>query len=413
MSSSLPFPRLSGRVSKLKNYLASSPNWIFLVVGATCLICLRPHAFGQLYSLQISAILAFSLVAFVVLSLNSLVFKVNPMMLLQVMLYSSLVIHLTVLAALSGGSFAVDGLKALMMSCVAIAALVMFLSGIRSARVFYNTVFIVLFVSCASIILTWLLIIIGFSKPELVVGRLSDPALGSLSVFFPFSLANGIALSPIGVMPRLTGFFREPGLLPAFACWAAAYAHLRKWPIIFSIVPLVASVCSLSTLGLPLAAYTGSLIALRRVGLGTFSALSIVSILAAVIWPILYSLEYFGLDGKIRSQSGSYDARAGAIRTAFDAQNILFGDGFSSNRLSDATVNSIGRIKESGIFGFVLTVLSTCLPMMSNIFIIGLVPMVITFLFSQPIGTDVTVFMLFLSWTALLNSGERSTAKAG
>lgn len=367
---------------------------------AVLILFLRPSTIGEVYSLQVSIMMLGAIAVYWIVNVRGVEVDIPPLASAQILLLLVIIIQAALHAAGSDQVFAADAMKALAMGVVTVAGLFIAILNVRNSRIFFSTLCIVVLISCASVVVSSGLMAVGVRWVSLVVGINDQTSYGPLKILFPYTLSFNLASTPFGVMPRLSGFFREPGILPPFACWAAAYVHMRRWPLILSFMALAASIASLSTLGLPLAAFTGAMILLNRMGFKAPVALGVVVFVAILIWPILYSLDYIGLESKIASQEGSYEARRDAIYTAFSGSNIMFGDGPSLNYLRNDTVNLIGRIRIIGIFGFIVMLLAHALPVRKEIFLIGVIPMVGTFLITQPIAGSAGVFAVCLSWVA-------------
>ena len=393
--------RRGPRATRLSSDAAKKLLTTWIVGGLAVLVfCLRPSAIGEANSFLVSILMSILVGAYLLMNGSRLAFRPPVTASTQLLLLMVVLVQVTLQASAAGGVFAVDAPKGLAMSLISTLALLIAVSSPRNARIFFSSLCVIVLIVCASTVVTAVLMAIGVRWTSLVIGHNNQTAYGNLSILFPYTLSYNLAPTPFGIVPRLSGLFREPGILPPFACWAAAYAHLRKWPLIFSLTALAASVASLSTLGVPLAAYTGSLILLRRMGLRTWPALGIVTAAALAAWPIIYGLEYVGLGAKIRSQTGSFEARRDAIATALSASNMVFGDGPSLNYLRDATVNLIGRIRSIGVFGFGILLTAHVLPWRTSIFVIGASTLVMTCLITQPIAGDAAVIAVCLSWTA-------------
>lgn len=378
-----------------------------VVVGlmAVLVFCLRPSAVGEIYSFQVSILLVCLIVVYLLVNRDGFRFSPSPIAICQLALVFIVVFQVAAHAAAAGGDFAVNAPKALAMSIAAVGALFIAVINEKNSRIFFSALAALILLICLSTVITSLILMFGVRWTSIIVDVNDQTVYGKLNVLFPYTLSFNIVPTPFGLQPRLSGLFREPGILPPFACWAAAYAHLRRWPLAISAVALGGSIVSLSTLGVPLAAFTGALIMLRRLGLGTWSALGIVTLLGLFTWPVLYALDNVGLKDKIQSQAGSFEARRDAIFTALSGANLLFGDGPSLNYTRDATVNLIGNTRSIGVFGVVVMLTAHALPFWKSIFVIGVLPMVATFLITQPIAGDAAVLAISLSWTAFTRRG--------
>jgi hypothetical protein len=281
-------------------------------------------------------------------------------------------------------------------------------------RPFFDSFAIIIILSSLSLIVTFSLVASGVPLYALKIAHLDLTGYDYLQnygdVSFPFTFIANDANSWFGFVPRSGGLFREPGVFPPFACWAAAYAYLRKWSLPWIAVCLLASVLSLSTVG-PLAFFTGAILLAYKFRIRPIRALILIALLGAALWPALYSMEFIGLEDKIASQSGSFADRQVLFWGAFDVKNIMFGDGFGWGGVS--STEGISLVSQMRVYGviYVVTVVAIYICAMKNIklWIAGCLPGFITVLFSQPISTDAAFLVIFFSWAAFQETSPRDT----
>lgn len=387
----------------------SSPLHPVLVsLMAVCILCLRPSMIGELYSLQASALLCVLVAVYFGVSGGRFLIGGWTLAYAQLTIFAIALLQWFILSAGAGGIFADYALKGLPMSVATVIAIFIAISNPSNARVFFDTLAIVILASCACVVITFTLMAVGVPWHSLVYGNIQGTSYSVANVMFPFTFAGNLTITPFGILQRCSGIFREPGVLPAFACWSAGYAFLRKWPLWASAIALAASVASFSTLGLPLAAFTGAMIILRRAKIPTLLSLGIVGVLGLIAFPIFNNLEFFGLDSKLRSRPESFVARTNAIQTGFSARNMVFGDGPTLNGGADDAVNLIGRTRFIGVFGVLAALAPYFLVMGKDIFLVGLIPIVGAILVSQPIANDAPAFVICLSWIALTPLAQAS-----
>jgi hypothetical protein len=191
---------------------------------------------------------------------------------------------------------------------------------------------------------------------------------------------------------------REVGVLPPFACWAATYAYLRKWPIYISAICLIASLLCLSTIG-PIALYTGAMLVLFNLKVKPIPAALIVICLGMICWPIIYAMDYVGLEQKMNSGTGSYEDREWLFWAVLDTQDFIFGDGDRWSLVSStAGINLVSQIRVFGIIYFVM-VIGIYFLALSNLrlWLAACVPALVTVFFSQPITIEPAFLMIFFS----------------
>lgn len=265
-------------------------------------------------------------------------------------------------------------------------------------RSFFDTLARIIIGLSASTIITIILLVVGFSLGQLAYTRLDygypQPAG---TILFPFSMVYNFAPTPFGLLPRLSGGFREVGIFPAFACWAAAYAAFRRWSILSISLCLGAAVASFSTLGAMLALVTLGGILAKFSRIPSWVLFIAAPILGVAAVAITYNLPYIGLGYKYTQVNASFSERQYATETALNIPNPLLGADDSGVR--NIGINLISSISTIGIIGVVI-VLVGMLPAVRRMkyFVAALLPLTITAVFSQPIATEPLFLLLFISW---------------
>lgn len=380
---------------------------ILTVILGILVMLLRPTAIGEVLSLPISAgILGVStfifLLVFRYLQLGALK-RALP----QLVLFALLVLYTSAHGLAAGGRFAEDAMKFLGISIAGVMAILAVSLNEKTQRQFFDTVAIFITIVSASVLVTFLILAAGVPLSSIRLFHFEYTYISRGDVLFPFSFSYNQVQTWVGIMPRLSGIFREPGLLPAFVCWAATYAHLRRWPLIISVLNISASALCLSSLGLPLALYTGGLILMSRLRIPIPLAALALAGVAIVAWPVLYGLNDIGLGSKISSNSISFRERMYILELSFSGKDLLFGDGPQSSYLANSGITLLAQTKQYG-----LVYLVGCLALYSmsmrnfSLFIYGLVPALVTLLFSQPPALDIPVLILFLSHATLQPAGK-------
>lgn len=378
-------------------YLAA----ISAATGAVAMT-LRPTVFGEIASFPISAALVGLTIGLLVLCVRYVSIRNLEEITPQAILFAILIIYTSARGLMAGGVAAENGVKGLLIGLAGIFAVFVANSSPVTRRGFYDGAAIVLIAVSISVFVTRFLLSAGISPNDIHLVKIEYTYPGRGDVLFPFTFSHNDVQSPFGIQPRLNGIFREPGLLPAFSCWAAAYAGFRKWPAWIWIATLLGAAASFSSLGMPLAIYTGSFLLARQMKISLPAAVLLGGAGALLAWPFLFSLHDIGLGSKISSGSVSFRERMFMIEIALSAKDPVFGDGLGRIYLANEGINLISQI---GIFGFVflMGVFATYAYSLMNakFFVIGLLPLFVTILFSQPITIDVLTIVAFTSWTAL------------
>ncbi len=362
----------------------------------------RPTAIGEVYNSQLAAALVGLTLALLLCSVwrakaEGLV-DISP----QAALFFIAVLYVAIRSVSAGGMFAVNGLKGLAVGMAGLFAVVAVNLTPESRLKFYSAAAIFVVATCASTLLTRILLSTGMTADNLKIFRFAYTYVSAGDVLTPFTFAFNKVTTLFGVQPRLSGIYREPGLLPAFACWAAAYAHFRRWPLWVSAVCIAGSAVSLSSFGLPLAVYTGALLACLKAKIPLSVATLVLIGLLCLAWPIIYGMKDVGVGSKIASDSVSFRERLYLIQIAFSAQNAVFGDGLQRMYRANEGISLIAQTRLFGLF-YVFVVLAYYFRAVKNFpfFIAGLIPALVIILTSQPISLDVPVFIIFTSWVAL------------
>ncbi|MCR5875182.1 acyltransferase [Phenylobacterium sp. J426] len=285
---------------------------------------------------------------------------------------------------------------------VAVAAIAALSLSPRNLRVFFDCFYGLMFVMAASMVATFALQMSGRTPSQLVVGNFDYNYLpGTGRIFAPFTFAYGSTVEIYGRnIVRLCGLFREPGIAPAFLCWAAGWAAARRWSWLFIVTPLLGAVASLSSLGLVLAVIALAGVVLLRVRASWRVYLAAMPVGAILIWAAYYA-PYIGLAVKTEGDTESARERAFLMRDVFETQNWLLGDGLTGYR--NETINLITSISHSGLVfvGLYLAFAAFALWKNHRFFIPALLPAVVTAVASQPIAMTAPMAVIFVSWAAL------------
>lgn len=397
--------KLSRDRSRSNNFVVNIPKVPAILAGTlgVLIFFLRPTAFGEVLSFPISVAIVATSVSLLLLNIKNVQISTLGPITPQLTLFSFIVLYLSFRNISSGGSSADNAFKFFMISAAGITALAIVSCSKSTRGAFFDAFAIIVIISSVSLFITFILLALGAKPSAIRVFYFPYTYSGKGDILFPFTFSYNQATMWFGPTPRLSGLFREPGIFPAFACWAATYAHLRKWPAAISAICIAASAACLSSLGMPLALYTGALLALAKARVRMPIAFLILASLAVVAWPILYGIrDNVGIGSKIASNSVSFRERMYFLEIAFSAKNVVIGDGVASLYRANEGVSLIAQIRIYGLLYFLAVIFLYFISAKNTIlFLYGLVPAIVTVLTSQPIATDVPLIVMFMSFTAL------------
>lgn len=363
---------------------------------------LRPTVIGETQSLPVCLALV-AVEAFFILHVSHIgaAFRYRRGSLAQLVLHGTLVVYVMGRNAFDVTMSEADTLKGFAISAAFFVALAIVLSNGRYGQVFFDAFAIAVVASCASIIVSLAFVAAGVPASSLVIGAPPTPRtyVGMEGVFvFPFSFTNNDAPSWFGVIPRFAGLFREVGCLPPFACWAAVYGFLRGWSVLWSAVCLLAAVLCLSTIG-PIAFFTAAMLALYKMKVPPKQAIALTLGAGVLLWPVLYSMQFIGLEDKLNYRAGSYEDREALTWAVLDTKNIIFGDGAGWSEVSSkAGINLVSQIRVYGVIYFAIVVAIYALPIRNfRFWVAACVPAIVTVLLSQPIAIEPAFLMIFFS----------------
>lgn len=387
-----PFPTASGGLltaARAEALLAS------FAVGA--LFLTRPTAFGELYTLPGMLLLAVITVAMLTLAAltKSSAYTLAAPQVWAYLGFAGYTMALVVFGARPHSG--ADAGKGVVIVITASVFAFTMLADRRRALAFYDTLAGLLVVLSAATLITLALLVAHFGVSRLALGVFSYTyPLPSGTILFPGSMIYNYAPTWFGPLPRLSGGFREVGIFPAFACWAAGYGAFRGWKPIPIAICLVATVGCFSSLGAMLALLTLTGILGYKFKLPWWAYVIVGPAAGLAVIALTYNLPYIGIGYKYANVTTSYLDRSNAISTALDG-NLLFGQEPDSR---NSGINLISAISIYGAVGVGL-ILAALLPAAGRIrfFVPALLPALITALVSQPIANEPMFVLLFLSWT--------------
>lgn len=376
-----------------------SINSIVISLMAISLFLTRPTALGEVYTLPgiiIALTLSVIFMIFVLRGQQATKYDFS----IQTVIYLIYVVYIFALI-FTGRPLLQDFLfKAIFIGIVGVIISGIVSSSRDRATTFFDSIARIIIALSFSTIATVALIVAGANAQSLTIAffNYTYPAPTG-TILFPFSMVYNYAPSWFGLMPRLSGFFREVGVFPAFACWAAGYAAYRRWSLLSVAGCLVASVLSLSSLGSMLALLTFGGIVGQRLRLPWWAYVVVGPATAAVIVIVTYNLPYIGIGTKYQTVNASYTERMYATKYALDIANPLFGQDANGDR--NEGINLISSIRIYGLFGVgLLSSIFLASARSIRFFVAALLAPLITAVFSQPIAAEPLFILLFFSWRA-------------
>ncbi|OCT10704.1 hypothetical protein A8709_22980 [Paenibacillus pectinilyticus] len=361
------------------------------------LMCLRPAAFGGDFTiLGISCCLLCLYIYFLQNSLKR-VFQFRKNYLLIIVLVCTYWVYIMLQATLTSSPIASsDILKGAITGVITIISFAIMISdeGIRY-KLFRLFIQMMIFL-CASYIVTLTISILTPIEKLKIFSFITDD-VNYRSVYFPFTPIYGVMTVQGHVFQRFLGIFRESGISQAFMIWAIM--SLNKYGLGFkrnTILLLGGIIGTLSTAGI--AVYMGT-IAVRMI-------LNKRYIIPIIVFPFVYYLimyaPYIGISNKMVTHSTSITDRTGAMSFSMRMfTQHVFGIGVGNSPIeTNGGINLIASLHMIGIIGLVIVLLIYTLPIViasdKKSYILGILPLFITALFSEPIYDSPIMFIMIL-----------------
>ncbi|RAK52637.1 hypothetical protein DJ018_10560 [Phenylobacterium deserti] len=260
-------------------------------------------------------------------------------------------------------------------------------------RAFFDAIAVIIVVLSAALLFSFTLLLAGVRVETLSVGHFWYGYPRPAVIILPGTTVYNYVATWFGMMPRLSGFFREVGIFPAFACWAAGYCSFRRWSPLATGICLIASVASLSTMGLVALVTLGGVIG-ARLRLPWWFYLVVAPFAAFILIAVTYNIPYIGLGYKYTNATISFVERMNAIRNV-GSEDLLIGGEPDGRNLA---INLIAQVSTYGLIGIGIIVSSLLGAVRdTRYFFASLLPAFVIALFSQPIATEPLFFLLFIS----------------
>lgn len=328
----------------------------------------------------------------------------NVLILLVVLLYWG---YIVVQSHLSGVSndFA---LRAFVLTGGAVVCSSIFLSESQAHNTYFKIMVVFIILQCVSYAFTMLVSVLVPLERLMVLNLSIEGYQNAGNVYFPFTFVYG-TLNVFGwTIPRLSGGFRESGITQAFILWA--YFTLpqvglnRTWIRVILVVGLFAT---LSTLAVPLYLLLSvySIAAGKKNSLPRLLGLAVS--LPLVFW-LAYSIGYLlpdiGIQAKLSTGSiqDRWQVTTAALQTL---QAHPFGSGAFGGTEALQGLNMVAWIGQIGLPGLLLLALCYWAAAGVDRFnpkkIVLLLPLLITWIISQPLYDAPLLFIWFFQLPAL------------
>jgi hypothetical protein len=369
---------------------------ILCATAAIAMFLTRPTAFGDLYTFPgMMGVLAISIVLFLVSFVRkTLLFQVYSYQIWSYVLFS---VYMSIIVIMGTQPRNSDvNLKIALSGFIGGIFFLSLTSSIDRMRAFFDSLAIIIATLSLSSLVTLALLIAGRTTAQLHIGlfRYSYPPPTG-AILFPLSMIYNFTPTWFGVLPRLSGMFREVGIYPAFACWAAGYAAYRRWGILLSVICLCSALLSFSSLGIVAALISAIGIIAHRYRLPWWFYILLAPMTVFIVVISTYNVQYLGIGYKYTHNTTSYVERVNAIKNVLNG-NLLFGQ--ESENRNDG-INLISSITIWGLLGvsllFIPLIIAAKRP---GFFLAALVPGLVIALFSEPIAQEPLFMALFLSW---------------
>ncbi|MFB9950281.1 hypothetical protein ACFFP0_15590 [Rhizobium puerariae] len=385
----------------------SAVEKFLLSVMALAVLCLRPSVIGEVYSIFSLALLLGAATALFGVSLSTgrvlvperfAVINITLIYLISLYVLTRTILFMPAIDA-------TDETKAFMIISGFLLAVLLVISNRAYATTFFDALAILVIASSISLTITMVLLLAGIPAYQLTIGKIAYTYANRGDFAFPFTFLYNEVSTPFGVIPRLSGVFREPGIFPLYGCWAAAYAYRRGWPTPIWLVCLFATAACLSSIGAPLALYTGAMIVMIRAGIKPLPALLLLLVVGLLTWQILYTSEYLDLQSKVNSGSGSFEERMYLAEAAFDASNVIFGDGYGFSIFTTGPISLVAAIRVFGLVFFVGFLICYALAAVDlKLWMTGLVPPILGVVFTQPVFREPGFMIMLFSGIVFIAS---------
>lgn len=370
---------------------------LFAVMGIT-LALMRPSAIGEVYSFYLALACLVCVFLFIVVNDGSLKVADNPLFLIQSVILFFLALYMMLHSLLKGYASIFDGVKIFLLIVLPIIVMLVASQRVDGLKWLLDAFSVTILISCISIVVSFFLLLGGLGHESLHVMDFQYTYEGRGYVIFPITFTFNLVDMGFGLVPRLSGLFREPGVVPAFACWGAAYAYVRGWPLWVVLIFIMGGLLSLSSLGF-LCLLTGFFILADRLKIDYRKSIPFMVLVALMIWPLIYGLEGIGIGAKAESGSESFNERYEQFFAFFESKDYIFGDGPGWSIYETSAINLLAASRTyGGVYLFLTLLLISFSVVNRKLFFMAYMPMVFVVFTAQPIVLETAVLVVWLSW---------------
>ena len=365
----------------------------------------RPTVFSDWSTIYGLGLLVVTFV-FYLLSYRGTRYRTCPVALRVIVLTSILWTYLLIHAAVCRSAGFDIVMKIFITNCTVVWLFGIILANDRYNKVFFSYLTVFFAVMGLSSLLT-LILSVFIPLESMRVLSFPIPWYNCQEVWhFPLSFGSYYESKELMFL-RFNGLFREPGILPAFSCWAFFYAlhhRLPKWVL----VGLTASVVlTFSTAGIALLPMMGVLWVALNKKMRRSARVTLVVAGVILVVAVTFLTPYIGIKQKIESHPGSFDER---IRRSIDGLLLLrkypMGIGYWNHletfRGDNMGITLLAQSGNIGLPGLMLVVLVYFAPLFTRSanpkpYLAAVFPILVTSLFAQPIFDLPLVYIVLLA----------------
>lgn len=390
-------------MSYLKVISRTKKEYVIIFLIGILVSLMRPTVFGEIYSLPIGVV---SFILLFTLFLVTKSKKLNQYEFFQLFILMSLYFYIFIRSGFDDPNKILDLIKGILINLFTVLIILFLLSRKKYGLYFYNGVATLIFLTSLCILISFSLMLSGYSVASLIITNIPYTYEGRGDVIFPFTFIYNEINGNYGGVSRLSGIYREPGCAPVFCCWAATYFYWQlnsSWKWFFIFVCVFASIVTLSTIGF-LSLFTLIILICYRFKIRMQVLFIILILFFFIYFNFLYDIEYIGLKAKIESGSGSFEERYEQGMSILGIQNLIFGDGGGWSIYNTSNINVFSAARG---FGLVFLILYLTIYFMSGknykFFLPALLPPLLIFLTSQPFFLEPAFIILIFSYLFLKN----------
>lgn len=382
------------------------------VILVMCLFLLRPSALGQNIT-PVGLFIVTLIAGLYVLKKNGVIRtsrRALEGLLFLAILAVSYFLYEGIIAIIFGKSNLVYYLKEVVSAVIVIVGYGIFLIDSSNNRVFFRQTCVVVAVLGWSHVATLLLCQI-VDPSALLITRIPIEGYENVgakgvemgTIYFPVSMTYGqVEIMGHQVM-RFCGFFREPGIFQAVACFCLAIESLTsrtRWVLIGLILGILTT---LSTAGYFLMFFIIGAVNIVQGNITFIKGMAAIITVVVGLYAV-FQMPGIGISSKASSGGGSITDRVEGVQSGINTFLINpLGNGPFSNSNKYEAICLLASISSIGLLGFVLQV--TILSGIRNgpswlrlRRVIACTPLLLTALISQPIAGAAVLYVFVMLW---------------